>query len=462
MIESAWLKLLAEKDARIAELEARIEELLARLGKSSLNSSKAPSSDDASAREQRRARPAKHAKRRAKDARRKNRAKLSALPADAVTSSEEHRPAACQDCGKRFRAADILSEPERIQKLELPDLAPLCHEIRLFSASCRCCGKVTAAERPAEANTTKIGPHLRALITTLLGRYHLSRRDVVEFLADVHGIDISLGLLSKIEAQVADAMEPAYQEAVTATQSAPVVHADETGWSHGGIPGWLWVASVGHVSRFLIDRGRGTAAADQLLGTSNKRTVTVTDRWVAYGRRKRRQLCWAHLERNAQALVDRGSNCARVGSPFVAFVKQMFELWHRFLDKGLSRSSLQAGVRRRWLALRQTLDSETELPPLARTFIKGIDKAAPHLFTFTRVEGVEPTNNLAERELRSAVLWRRSSQASRSDRGHRFVERVLTIVTSLRAQGRNVFAFLRDVLCPARSTPSLLSAAHDV
>ena len=459
MTEDDWLRLLAEKDARIAELEALVAELMARLGKNSTNSSKPPSSDDAPGREQRRTEAAKHAKRRVKDARRKNRAKRGMLPPEAVTSSEDHKPSACKCCFRRFRATDILCDPERIQKLELPELAPLCHEIRIFSGSCRHCDVVTSAARPAAASTTKLGPRLRALITTLRGRYQLSHRDVVEYLADVHGIDVSLGLLSKLDGRLANEMEPAYQEAVAVTQSAPVVHADETGWSHGGIPGWLWVASVGHVSRFLIDRGRGTDAATQLLGSANSNAVTVTDRWVAYGKRKRRQLCWAHLERNARAVIDRGCSAARIGTPFVDFVKRMFETWHRFLDGKITRTSMRVDIRRRLRNLRCMLALEPDIPPVAATFLRGIEKAEPHLFTFTRIEGVEPTNNLAERELRAAVIWRRKSQATRCDRGHRFVERALTIITSLRAQGRNVFAFLCQLLSPDIPTPLLLQAA---
>lgn len=448
----AWL------EARVRELEALVHELRARLGTNSSNSSRPPSTDDAAGRERRRTEAARHAKRRAKDARRKSRSKRGILPPEAVTSSEEHKPSACGCCGRRFRAADMLGDPERIQKLELPDLAPLCHEIRVFSASCSGCQTVTHAARPAAANTSKVGPRLRAMITMLRGRYQYSHRDVVEYLADVHGIEVSLGLLSKLDGQLADTMDPPYQEATTATQSAPVVHADETGWSHGGIPGWLWVASVGHVSRFLIKRSRGADSATQLLGTSNLRAVTVTDRWVAYGHRKRRQLCWAHLERNAQSLVSRGPKAARIGAPFVAYVKEMFEAWHRFLDGEIVRSTMRAEIRRGWRDLRLRLASERNIPPLAASFLRGLDKAEPHLFTFTSVEGVEPTNNLAERELRAAVIWRRKCQATRCDRGHRFVERALTVITSLRAQGRNVFAFLCDLFSPVRPSQSLILA----
>ena len=106
----------------------------------------------------------------------------------------------------------------------------------------------------------------------------------------------------------------------------------------------------------------------------------------------------------------------------------------------------------------EALSRMRRLPPVAHTFIRGLHKVEAHLFTFTEVEGVTPTNNDAERDLRAAVIWRRLSQCTKSERGRRFVERALTIVTSLRAQGRSVFAFLRDLLVPGRPTPSLLPA----
>lgn len=463
MGERDWERLLAEKDARIAEQDARIaeleaivEQLLAKLGMNSLNSSKAPSSDDAEAKAKRRERAAKHARRRKKDARRKSRSKRTLLPPEMVTSFETHVPKECDHCGHRLRERDLLGEPERIQKVDLPELRPLVHELRLCSAVCPRCDEVTAAPRPASARTSKVGPNLRALMILMLGRFHLSRRDVVAFLVEVLGVEVSLGLLSKIEAQVTEKLEAPYQEAVAATQQAPVVHADETGWSYGGIPGWLWIASTGHVARFRIDDRRSKQAAAKLLGPGNG--VTVSDRWVAYQGRGRRQLCWAHLERNAQALVERGGAVARVGLRFIEFVKEMFHLWHRFLDDDLKRLGLRRRVKGRWTSLLQDL-SGMPMPPRAQTFLDGVMKVEAHLFTFTRVEGVEPTNNLAERDLRAAVMWRRKSQATRSARGRRFVERILTVVTSLRAQGRNIFDFLRDTLRTDRPTPSLLPAS---
>lgn len=458
MSEADWKALLAEKDARIAKLEAIIEELRAALGLNSLNSSIAPSRDDAAAREKRRAKAAKHARRQKKETRRQNRAKRSLVPPESVTSTEQHRPAACGACGEHLRGQDMLSEPERVQKFELPEIRPLVHEIQVFSGKCRCCSAITKAARPIEATTSKIGPRLRAFMMLLIGRFHMSRRDVVEFLGDVMQCDISLGLLSKIETQTAAALEPAYQEAVEATTHAPVRYVDETGWAHGATPGWLWVASTGFISRFLIDDHRGTEVAEQLLGLDEP-GVTVSDRWVAYAYLKHRQLCWAHLDRTAQGLVERGGVSKLVGQRVLDFIHEMFSIWHRHLEGLTSRITARGLIVAFGNAMLEDIQSIPDQPRAAQTFVKGILKVREHLFTFVRVEGVEPTNNLAERAIRPAVMWRRKSQATRSERGRRFVERMLTVVGSCRAQSRSIFEFLCDTLDPTRSSPSLLPAS---
>jgi transposase len=448
--------------AESERIRAENEELRTKLGMNSLNSSMPPSRDDSEARGKRRkkARSAKHARRRQKEARRKSRAQCSKLlPADALTSWEESRPTKCSDCGTRLRACHLLAEPERIQQYDLGnDGRRLAHEIRIFSAECPCCHAITKGPRPAAANTTKVRPVLRAFLLLLMARFALSRRDVIAFLVEVYGIHISLGLLSKIEKQVTKQMEEPYQEAARETQSAPVVYADETSWSYGGIPGWLWIATTGHVARFLIDDGRGSKAAVLLLGPDGE-SVVVSDRWVAYEHRGRRQVCWSHLDRNAQALVERGGGAARVGRRVLDFIQKMFRLWHRFLDGELTRVGMRNRVKALGRRMFEQLSRMRRLPPVAQRFIRGLRKVEAHLFTFTEVEGTEPTNNNAERGLRAAVIWRRLSQCTKSERGRRFVERALTVVMSLRAQGRNVFAFLRDMLSPDRQTPSLLPAA---
>ena len=451
---------VAELRKMLDELRQVNEELCAQLGKNSLNSSLPPSRDDQSAREERRARAAKTAKRRdaQKKARRKNRgAKRELVPSDLVTTSSDHWPDACGCCGEKLRCKDVVGDPDRVQHLELPEQRPDVHEFRMHQVRCSGCGAETRAKRPADAQGPVFGPRLRALVTMLVVRYRLSRRDVVEYLGDVLGVPASAAQLSFGERRTTRALEAPYAEALKATQEADVVHADETSWSYGGIPGWLWVASTGKVAVFRIDDRRGSEAAQALLGPDRDDRVIVADRWVAYQGYSRRQACWAHLERTGQALVERGGQSARFGGELLAFIRRMFSLWHRFLDGKVTRLGLRREVKSDGTRLiERWWPRAGGLPTEARRLVDGLHKVREHLFTFTEVEGVEPTNNLAERDLRRGVLWRRTSFATRSGRGRRFVERTLTVVVSLRAQGRSVFEFLCRALDPKQRTPSLL------
>ena len=213
---------------------------------------------------------------------------------------------------------------------------------------------------------------------------------------------------------------------------------------------------TGHVAIFAIDDRRSRAVARRLLG--DFAGVLVSDRFVAYDGFERRQVCWAHLERSAQELVDHGGTAAAVvGQKLLAFIHEMFSLWHRFQDEMLTRQGLQIQVKGQGRKLIRSLASKAaNLPTQARRLVQGLEKAINHLFTFTEVEGVEPTNNLAERDIRRGVMWRKRSQATRTERGRRFVERLMTVVISCRAQGRSAFEFLRDTLRPDVSSPSLI------
>ena len=253
-----------------------------------------------------------------------------------------------------------------------------------------------------------------------------------------------------------DALEPIIAEASEAVKDAPVVHADETGWSVGGIPHWLWVATIGPVAVFSISPGRGSADAHVLLG-DREDGVTVVDRWVAYAKYGRRQLCWAHLERNTQALIEHGGEAKRIGLRIIMFIREMFSLWHRFLDGELTRRGVRQAIKSLGNRLLRYLERNARSSSKrACTFISGLLKVREHLFTFVEVEGVEPTNNLAEQQIRSAVLWRRKCQGVQSARGCRFVERMLTVAVSCRAQARSVFAFFKQLFSPHLPRPSLL------
>ena len=244
-------------------------------------------------------------------------------------------------------------------------------------------------------------------------------------------------------------------------REAPVKNADETGWSVAGKLCWLWMAATNLVACFKISAGRGKADFLKLLG-EDVAGVVGSDRWHAYNDLKLpdRQLCRAHLKRDFQKWLDRGGEGVSVGEAGLAAVKRIFELWRDFRQGSIDRPALVAAMKPVQEELQRTLEAQQHCADKkVALFCRKILAVDQALWTFTRIEGVEPTNNHAERTLRLAVIWRKISFGSHSDGGCRFAERILTVVQTLRLQKRNVISYLEQAFEASRddrTIPTLL------
>src|SRR5204863_5196465 len=207
------------------------------------------------------------------------------------------------------------------------------------------------------------------------------------------------------------------------------------------------------------------AAIEVLLG-SDFGGVVGSDRWSAYSRfpADQRAICWAHLKRDFQALVDRGGKAEPIGRWGLAEIERLFARWHRFRAGEFDRPELQRRLVPLQARLGRLLRRGQDNPDRkAAGLCRELRKWWPALWTFARVEGVEPTNNVSERALRPAVLWRKGSYGSDSPAGSRFAERLLTVVATCRQQGRSLLDFLvAAVQATLRGSPSpsLLPAPH--
>jgi transposase len=224
------------------------------------------------------------------------------------------------------------------------------------------------------------------------------------------------------------------------------------------------VAVTGVATVFTLAASRSSTVIKGLLGTDYT-GVVGSDRYSAYSWLDEtcRQVCWAHLSRDLQALVDRGGVAGRVGAAALAVVDDLFAAWHRFRDGTLDRAGLLAAMRPVQEALEAVVDDGLACgDPKAVTLCRALDRLWPALWTFVDASGVEPTNNAAERALRQAVLWRKGSYGTQSDAGDRFVEGLLTVVATCRQHGRAALDYLTDVCTAALqglSLPPLLPAA---
>jgi transposase len=212
---------------------------------------------------------------------------------------------------------------------------------------------------------------------------------------------------------------------------------------------------------FMVLATRGRAGAQTLLGTTFA-GIVGSDRWGGYTwvAPLRRQLCWAHLLRDFAAFVERGGEPARVGQALLAGSAQILNLWHRVRDGTLPRAAFVRAMVPLQAQVEALLAEGTTLEHAkTRRACQNILKLTPALWTFVTVEGVDPTNNAAERALRRAVVWRRRSFGTQSVAGSRFAERLLTVVTTLRQQERDVLDYLTAACTAAvcgQPAPSLL------
>jgi transposase len=363
------------------------------------------------------------------------------------------RPPNCIKCGTKLRGSD--PEPFRHQVTDLPPaIEPHVTEHRLHALECACCGTVTRAELPPDVPRSNFGPRLVSMVAMLLGVYRLSHRMVVDAASDLFGIDMSLGSVTACQRQASVALAKPVEEAREHVKQQPVKQADETSWFEGPKRGkvWMWVVHTPLVSVFLIHASRGSGAALEILGEAFG--YLVSDRWSGYNwwPLKNRQVCWAHLSRQFQGFVDLGGAPAEIGQALLEQKERLFDLWHRVRDGTIQRSSFLTYL----TPIRQEVEALLEKGSRCRNKktagrCAAILKVFPALWTFARVEGVEPTNNGSERSIRPGVILRKLSYGTHSAEGSRFVERMLTVNLTLRQQGRDVLRYVTEAVV-ARQT----------
>jgi transposase len=462
--QAPLLALFATLRGENAALQERIRDLEAQLGQKSSNSSRPPSSDPPHAPAQVKRRVPLTGRRRGGQPGHPG-AFRSLVPVEQVDEVVVVVPEVCRHCGQPLEDTAAPDRPPawRHQVIELLTLAVRVTEYQMVVRYCARCGRRTRASLPVGVPHRPFGPRLVAVIALLTGRYRLSRREVQQALQDLWEVKLSLGAVVEQERAQSAALAPVVQEARAAVQQATVVNMDETGWRQEQQRAWLWTVVTAELTVFLVDRSRGRAAVAAMLGAEYG-GVVGSDRWSAYSRfaAELRALCWAHLKRDFQALVDRGGDAEAIGHWGLAEIERLFALWHRFRAGEFDRQELQ----RRLIPLQARLGrllrrGQGNPDGKAAALCRQLQKWWPALWTFARLEGVEPTNNAAERALRPAVLWRKGSFGSDSTAGSRFAERLLTVVASCRQQTRPLLAFLvaaGEAALHGTTPPSLLPA----
>ncbi|QPN66691.1 IS66 family transposase [Synechococcus sp. CBW1006] len=402
---------------QLTSLATELANLRERIGRSSRNSSKPPSSDGLGFKPPER-RKGSGRKRGGQQGHPGSGPEL--LSIERVDQVVDHHPDACRRCGTLLQGEDL--DPLRHQVIEIPPITPLVIEHRLHRLVCPCCSTSTCASLPADVEASHYGPRLSALVGLLGSAFPLSFSKTQALLQQLVGVEMSRGAIARVRQRLSAALEQPMQEALAFARVQPVAYVDETGAPTGnadgnnptGKRGWQWVMVTAVVTVFVQGLSRSTTAAIELLGNAFG-GIVVSDRFSAYNHlpTKQRQLCWAHLIRDLTAIAERPGASAEFGAQLLGLQQQLFGHWHRYKEGKIDWPALQQSCRPIRQTFETTLQRVVELgyqrgerTPWASTVrtCQQLQKVTGGLWTFLENEGIEPTNNAAERALRQSVI----------------------------------------------------------
>lgn len=440
----------------IARLERKVAELEARWNKTPRNSSLPPSTEHPHAKPAPR-KPKSNRKPGGQPGHPKHERAL--IPVEQCQDVIAVMPRACRRCGKSLAGND--PEPLRHQVWDIPEIKPQVTEYQLHRLTCLCCQETTCGQLPPGVPQSQAGPRLVALTALLMGCFKQSKRRVALFLEQVLNQPCSPGWVVKLQNQATAALTPPYEELAGQLPAERTLGIDESPTKEGRSKSWLWAFVASTYTLFALRTTRAATVLQELL-TDAFEGIVNCDRAKMYWNKGRLQWCWAHLKRDFQALIDHPDHqVKRLGRDLMRPTRALFRHWARYRDGPITR----VGMLRLMRPIRQEIDSL-----LLRGVFSGnaklIGMCTPlydhrdWLWTFLDVEGVEPTNNISERALRPAVIWRKLSFGTQSARGSRFVETILTVVETCHRQSRNSFEYLTTAIqahFAGQPAPSLLS-----
>jgi transposase len=433
---------------RVQDLEQRVRELEGRLGQNASNSSVPPSANPPSAPKpvvkmrsgrQTGGQPGHPGHQRQR------------LPRERVDHLIPLIPTRCECCSAPLPQQPSPGDPEPVwhQFAELPRVAAVVTEFQGHARTCPDCGHLTREAIPAEIRAQAFGPRLAAVLSYLGGCQHVSQRGLEDVVEMVFGIPTSLGTVATLQGQMSEALEAPHREIAAEVRPAAAKNVDKTGWKEAGKKRWLWAAVTASAALFVIHARRGADGLRALLGEALGGLIS-SDRWSAHlgVPLQRRQICWSHLRRDFQGMVDRGGDGEEVGRGLLEQTRVLFGLWYQVRDGTRSRAWLARQLERRVRPEVRALLQQGAGCGCAKTagMCAEILKVEAGLWTFAHHDGLEPTNNAAERALRPAVVWRKKSYGCHSEDGCRFVERLLSVTQTLRLLGRPVLEYLVEAL----------------
>ncbi len=401
-------------EKRCTQLLEENRELKEKLNTNSKNSSKPPSQDP-----NRRKRPAKPSGKNPGGQPGHTGHSKKIFSPDQVTKTIEVKPHLCANCGGSHLSHTPISLEIR-QVIELPEIHQEVTQYNIHTCRCGRCGKHVRAKVPKEAERG-FGPRLMGFVTMLTGEGHLSKRKICSIVKHL-GIKSSLGALCNIHRLASELLQAPADAIQKKVLQQARLNADESSWRIQQKRCWIWIGATPNATFFKIDPSRSQKAYLRIF--SPFQGTLTTDRYGAYNQHPGlKQICLAHIDRHFEKMGQRPGKVT------------------------ISRPVLQARTKKLMDDIKLILLFATQKAKNSKSIALAYDllNRFPTLWTYLVKEGVEPTNNLAERGLRPAVIFRKLSGGNQSEWGARFVERLMTMTCTLKQNAKNLFTFLTAI-----------------
>jgi len=343
---------------------------------------------------------------------------------------KEHNPDKCPDCSGE------LSEIQEIRERVITDI-----EIKIVNTKhiiyrkyCKTEGKMVEEQISDALPNARFSLRLMLFIMLMKIGIRIPSNKITEFFG-ILGLKISDGEIYCILNQLKESFGSYYETLVKKMQEASAKHIDETSWRIDGKNNWLWIFINKEAALYVIERQRSSTVPKKVLGNQKDKFIT-TDRFSAYNQLVEdtnclQQVCWTHLLRNSKDLAKHYSEAK--------YIHKRIKFIYKKAKEGEKKEKLL-----RWIDLISNRKYHgTEVPKFVKSICR---KHREDLFRFVDNPEVEPTNNLAERGLRHAVVMRKISGGSRSNRGAETTAKLLSALQTIKMQEGNVIENMVNLL----------------
>lgn len=353
------------------------------------------------------------------------------------------------ECGGKVEVD--LSIPHRHQVIEIPKIKPDITEYQMHTGFCTACGKKYRASLPSGVGQNILGPNAMAVVASNTSYYNMSRSKSRNLLSKYFGIDISMGCLSETEGRAARSLQGAYDNLKVEIKTQKELNVDETMYKEGNIRGYSWIFTNAKITFLALRASRGSKVLKDILGDDYYGLIT-SDRYAAYNmfKLKNRQICLAHLLRDFRRLSNsEDKKISQIGTILLDCLERIFTLHKQCKLKAITALEFSRALieEQRKMLMVLVLGKHATNQLRLNRFCRNILKLWQALWNFSKSIGtIDPTNNLAERDIRSLVIWRKISYGSQSHRGTQFIERMLSIRVTCAKRNIDFHNFLVDAI----------------